>query len=175
MGKGFPLFATLTEASLPSAPVTWFDLDTLQGRPGKGTPPPVRLLQGEAGIGLLHLYKGPLRPRQADRGRSQAGEKLGWRNRLGRNADGLGDLPLGDTRALGHAAMINFIGGMPPLREVLALPSVHYHDYGKTPRPKRKLGHATIVRDDRETLLAEMKAVLELAEGAEAREAGRAG
>jgi 5-(carboxyamino)imidazole ribonucleotide synthase len=80
---------------------------------------------------------------------------------------GILDLPLGDTRALGHAAMINFIGGMPSMRDVLALPGVHFHDYGKTPRPKRKLGHATIVRQDRDILLREMEAVLELAGRAE--------
>jgi len=28
---------------------------------------------------------------------------------------------------------------------VLALPGVHHHDYGKAPRPGRKLGHATVV------------------------------
>jgi len=28
---------------------------------------------------------------------------------------------------------------------VLALPGVHFHDYGKAPRPGRKVGHCTIV------------------------------
>jgi 5-(carboxyamino)imidazole ribonucleotide synthase len=28
---------------------------------------------------------------------------------------------------------------------VLALPGVHLHDYGKAPRPGRKLGHCTAV------------------------------
>ena len=54
-------------------------------------------------------------------------------------------LPLGDTRAVGHAAMVNFIGSMPDRVKVLALPGVHYHDYGKAPRPGRKVGHCTIV------------------------------
>ncbi len=54
-------------------------------------------------------------------------------------------LPLGDTRPLGHAAMVNFIGAMPERARVLALPGVHYHDYGKASRPGRKVGHATIV------------------------------
>ena len=54
-------------------------------------------------------------------------------------------LPLGDTRAIGHAAMVNFIGSMPERDRVLALPGVHYHDYGKAPRPGRKVGHCTIV------------------------------
>jgi 5-(carboxyamino)imidazole ribonucleotide synthase len=54
-------------------------------------------------------------------------------------------LPLGDTRPVGHCAMVNFIGSMPDRDKVLALPGVHYHDYGKAPRPGRKIGHCTIV------------------------------
>ena len=30
-------------------------------------------------------------------------------------------------------------------RAVLAQPGVHLHDYGKSPRPGRKLGHCTLV------------------------------
>ena len=54
-------------------------------------------------------------------------------------------LPLGQTRALGHAAMINLIGRMPRRASILAQPGVHLHAYGKEPRPGRKLGHCTIV------------------------------
>ena len=54
-------------------------------------------------------------------------------------------LPLGDTRATGHSAMVNFIGTMPARERVLALPGAHHHDYGKAPRPGRKLGHCTLV------------------------------
>jgi 5-(carboxyamino)imidazole ribonucleotide synthase len=54
-------------------------------------------------------------------------------------------LPLGATDPLGHAGMINFIGRMPDRDAVLALPGTHFHDYGKAPRPGRKLGHATVV------------------------------
>lgn len=53
-------------------------------------------------------------------------------------------LPLGDTRALGHAAMVNFIGEMPTPEQILSIPGVHYHSYGKEPRPNRKLGHCTV-------------------------------
>jgi 5-(carboxyamino)imidazole ribonucleotide synthase len=55
------------------------------------------------------------------------------------------DLPLGDTSALGHSAMVNFLGEMPPIAEILAIPGAHYHGYGKAPRPKRKIGHATVL------------------------------
>ena len=52
--------------------------------------------------------------------------------------------PLGDTRALGHAAMVNLIGTMPDRDALLALPGVHLHDYGKTPRtgPQARPLHA---------------------------------
>lgn len=54
-------------------------------------------------------------------------------------------LPLGSTRARGHSAMVNLIGKMPRRRDVLALPGVHLHDYGKEARPGRKLGHLNYV------------------------------
>ena len=54
-------------------------------------------------------------------------------------------LPLGDTRAVGHAAMVNYIGAMPDRGRILALPGAHHHDYGKAPRANRKLGHCTVV------------------------------
>jgi 5-(carboxyamino)imidazole ribonucleotide synthase len=54
-------------------------------------------------------------------------------------------LPLGSTRSRGHAGMVNLIGEIPnAARELTA---IHLHDYGKTPRPGRKLGHITVVAD----------------------------
>ncbi|MCK5941755.1 MAG: ATP-grasp domain-containing protein, partial [Planctomycetes bacterium] len=60
-------------------------------------------------------------------------------------------LPLGSTAMAhgGHATMVNLIGELPAREHVLALPGVHLHDYGKSPRPNRKLGHATVVGQDR--------------------------
>ena len=54
-------------------------------------------------------------------------------------------LPLGSTAPVGHSAMVNLIGSVPRAESVLALPGVHLHDYGKSPRPGRKLGHCTAV------------------------------
>jgi 5-(carboxyamino)imidazole ribonucleotide synthase len=56
------------------------------------------------------------------------------------------DLPLGSTRPLGHTAMINFIGTMPDRERLLRIEGLSFHDYGKTARPGRKLGHCTILR-----------------------------
>ncbi|HTT07095.1 MAG TPA: 5-(carboxyamino)imidazole ribonucleotide synthase [Steroidobacteraceae bacterium] len=54
-------------------------------------------------------------------------------------------LPLGLTAARGHAAMINLIGTLPPVRSWLAEPGLHWHDYDKHARHGRKVGHCTVV------------------------------
>jgi 5-(carboxyamino)imidazole ribonucleotide synthase len=56
------------------------------------------------------------------------------------------DLPLGSTRALGHTAMINFLGTLPNRDRLLGVDGLAFHDYGKEPRPGRKLGHCTILK-----------------------------
>ena len=62
-------------------------------------------------------------------------------------------LPLGSAAAREHAAMLNLVGAMPDRAAVLAVAGAHLHDYGKQPRPGRKLGHCTIVDPDRSRLL----------------------
>ncbi len=54
-------------------------------------------------------------------------------------------LPLGSTAARGHCAMINLIGELPARDPLLEVPGLHWHDYGKSARPGRKLGHVTLV------------------------------
>lgn len=56
-------------------------------------------------------------------------------------------IPLGSTRMLGHACMLNWIGAMPDAGPVLNEPGGHWHDYGKQPRDGRKVGHATLRAD----------------------------
>lgn len=56
-------------------------------------------------------------------------------------------LPLGSTRARGHSAMVNLIGQLPARDPLLAEPGLHWHDYGKSARPGRKVGHLTLVED----------------------------
>ncbi len=76
------------------------------------------------------------------------------------------DMPLGSTRALGHTAMINFLGQMPDRERLLAIDGLAYHDYGKTARPGRKLGHCTILKrlpKDRNTALANTLKLIEWA------------
>jgi len=61
-------------------------------------------------------------------------------------------LPLGSTAMTEgcKATMINLIGELPAPDHVLALDGVHLHDYGKSARPNRKLGHATVIGGDRD-------------------------
>jgi 5-(carboxyamino)imidazole ribonucleotide synthase len=71
-------------------------------------------------------------------------------------------LPLGPTEALGSAILVNLVGAVPPLEELLAVRGAHVHVYGKEPRPGRKLGHVTIVDADP----ADVATVTELAAAA---------
>lgn len=52
--------------------------------------------------------------------------------------------PLGSTQPIGHSAMINLIGVIPPVDHILQFPEAHLHLYGKSAREGRKLGHVTI-------------------------------
>jgi 5-(carboxyamino)imidazole ribonucleotide synthase len=56
-------------------------------------------------------------------------------------------LPLGNTRMVGLACMLNWIGAMPDATAVLREAGGHWHDYGKESRAGRKVGHATLRAD----------------------------
>lgn len=64
------------------------------------------------------------------------------------------DMPLGETAARGCALMVNWIGELPERDPMLSVPGLHWHDYGKSARPGRKVGHATLTGDDRSDLVA---------------------
>jgi 5-(carboxyamino)imidazole ribonucleotide synthase len=53
-------------------------------------------------------------------------------------------LPLGEADAIGEAAMVNLIGEIPPLAELLSIPGAHVHLYGKAATERRKVGHVTV-------------------------------
>lgn len=74
-------------------------------------------------------------------------------------------LPLGNTAAVGHAAMMNFVGKLPDPTRVLAVPGAHLHLYGKTPRPGRKLGHVTVRAPYEDTLQTSLDQLLALDQG----------
>ena len=68
-------------------------------------------------------------------------------------------LPLGSTRMVGHACMLNWIGAMPDAGVVLAESGGHWHDYGKAPREGRKVGHATLRAESVDELAATLQRV----------------
>lgn len=75
-------------------------------------------------------------------------------------------LPLGSTRSIGISCMLNCIGEMPAAQPVLQENGGHWHDYGKSPREGRKVGHATL-REDSAAQLAKSLAQIGKALGRE--------
>ena len=73
--------------------------------------------------------------------------------------------PLGDTAMTSDAVMFNWIGSLPEREQLLSTPGLHQHDYGKTARPGRKLGHATLTAADRHGLLQRSTALAAQLEG----------
>lgn len=67
-------------------------------------------------------------------------------------------LPLGSTTPRGVSCMLNLVGEMPDRAQALAVPGLHWHDYGKTPRRGRKIGHMTITAADSRMLAARLQA-----------------
>ena len=54
-------------------------------------------------------------------------------------------LPLGSTATHGVCAMLNWVGELPDRHPVLEEARGYFHDYGKSARAGRKVGHATLV------------------------------
>ena len=55
---------------------------------------------------------------------------------------------------------MNLIGAVPKKSPLLKLPDVHLHDYGKEPRPGRKVGHVTVVCASRKERDAQLRRLL---------------
>ena len=73
-------------------------------------------------------------------------------------------LPLGSTEMKTEfAAMVNLIGGLPPLCETLQIAGAHAHFYGKTAKPGRKVGHITLTANSRDSLNAAIETAQKLA------------
>lgn len=78
------------------------------------------------------------------------------------------NLPLGDTKSVSNAVMINLLGepgyeGLAEyegLDEILKLDGVYVHLYGKNfTKPFRKMGHVTILDDNRDNAIAKARQV----------------
>jgi len=74
-------------------------------------------------------------------------------------------MPLGNTSAKHEALMFNWIGELPERDRLLAIPGVHWHEYGKTARPGRKIGHATLTAGTPIELAVNAQRVAEAAGG----------
>jgi 5-(carboxyamino)imidazole ribonucleotide synthase len=72
-------------------------------------------------------------------------------------------LPLGSPAPRGPAAMLNFLGDVPPLPDVLRVPGAHPHLYDKSPRPGRKVGHVNVTGPDAGTVTERLRRLEELA------------
>lgn len=74
----------------------------------------------------------------------------------------------GSTACPDFSGMINLIGEIPEAATALVGPRVFLHDYGKAPRPGRKLGHMTVVAataSDRDELLLRLTETVTQATG----------
>jgi 5-(carboxyamino)imidazole ribonucleotide synthase len=71
-------------------------------------------------------------------------------------------LATGSTEALEQAAMINCIGELPPLADIMTIQGAHVHDYAKEPKPGRKVGHITVRSNDPDYLESVTQQVCEL-------------
>lgn len=72
-------------------------------------------------------------------------------------------MELGSTEVHGVCGMVNVIGQEPDVARLREIPAVHVHMYGKTPAPRRKLGHITVTADDLDgvrSAVAQVRAVL---------------
>lgn len=61
-------------------------------------------------------------------------------------------LPLGETTPRQPSAMVNILGRFPRTQDILGIPGAHFHHYGKSERPGRKVGHVTILADSHDQL-----------------------
>jgi 5-(carboxyamino)imidazole ribonucleotide synthase len=68
-------------------------------------------------------------------------------------------LPLGDTSVYAKSAMVNIIGCSTFSRDMLSIAGCHLHWYGKTVRPKRKMGHFNLLARDYASLAEAMYAL----------------
>ena len=67
--------------------------------------------------------------------------------------------PLGATAMRGHACMLNWIGELPDANAVLETAGAHWHDYGKSPRRGRKVGHASVRSDSTTGLMQALQRI----------------
>jgi 5-(carboxyamino)imidazole ribonucleotide synthase len=68
-------------------------------------------------------------------------------------------MPLGSCASRGASTMLNIIGNPLDQDYVLGLRGAHLHDYRKSPRPGRKLGHVTVLDIDTEDYASTIESI----------------
>lgn len=63
---------------------------------------------------------------------------------------------LGPTHPADYAGMVNIIGSLPNVNEIHKIPQTVIYDYGKQPRPGRKLGHINTKADSYPELIKKL-------------------
>jgi 5-(carboxyamino)imidazole ribonucleotide synthase len=71
-------------------------------------------------------------------------------------------LPLGSTALRAPCVMVNFIGDTPKTADLARIPDLHIHHYGKTPKPQRKVGHATLLAESAAQLAERLATLTQL-------------
>lgn len=74
-------------------------------------------------------------------------------------------LPLIPVELKGNSIMLNCIGQLPDEQTLANIPHVFYHNYGKPLKALRKVGHITIVEDNRDaaiSLASQVKSILSI-------------
>jgi len=74
----------------------------------------------------------------------------------------IANMPLGDPSAIGYVAMENLIGSLPADLQLLQEAGYFVHEYGKTARPGRKLGHITLIAGDADSCERKLQALHEI-------------
>lgn len=74
----------------------------------------------------------------------------------------IANMPLGDPSAIGYVAMENLIGSLPADLQLLHDTGYFVHEYGKSPRPDRKLGHITLIAGDADSREQKLQALHEI-------------
>ena len=91
-----------------------------------------------------------------------------YTSQYGQHLRAIFNLPLGDTRSISNAVMVNLLGekgseGLADyegLNDILKEDGVYVHLYGKKfTKPYRKMGHVTIIDDDREKAIEKARFV----------------
>lgn len=72
------------------------------------------------------------------------------------------NMPLGDAAAVGYIAMENLIGSLPADLQLLRDAGYNTHEYGKSPRAGRKLGHITLLAGDADSREQKLQALHEI-------------